>query len=520
MTTRITDEHFRIHHMVTQHLPMLADHIAIMTEEGSWTYQQLAQATQDMAAQFQARGLQAGDRVLIVGEGGAAQLIAVLACSVLDAWSVPVNARMTANEIDTIKAHCAPRFVVLGTGLSTAAQAHAQRYGAVTQEQESNGNNDWVYALTPSDASARPEPIAQHCREQVAMLIYTSGTTGTPKGVMLTHSNLGNSAMTASGVRGTGPTDHVYSALPLSHAYGISTVTLAALNAGARLQLASRFDVSAVIDALNNGVSMLHGVPAMYLRLLQAHEQGHAIHAPNIRLLHCGGAPLDPSLKNSIESLFKEPINNGYGLTEASPTITMVPYRQRRDDLSVGYVIPGVDYRIVDEQGQSVAAGEVGELLVRGPNIMQGYYKNPQETARVLDSEGWLRTEDLVSEGPDGALFIKGRLKELIIRSGFNVYPTEVEAALNAHPAVHYSCVVGVHLETEERIAAFIVLKPGHRLGEQALGEFTRERLTPYKRPQHVVFVEHLPLATNGKVLRNEVQRMAQEHIESMAHQL
>src|SRR5690625_5859082 len=176
------------------------------------------------------------------------------------------------------------------------------------------------------------------------------GPSGPPEGVMRTHSNLGHSAMASSGVRGPGPADHMYSALPLSHAYGISTVTLAALNAGARLQLASRFDVTAVIDALNNGVSMLHGVPAMYLRLLQAHEQGHAIHAPNIRLLHCGGAPLDPSLKNSIESLFKEPINNGYGLTEASPTITMVPYRQRRDDLSVGYVIPGVDYRIVDEQ--------------------------------------------------------------------------------------------------------------------------------------------------------------------------
>lgn len=519
MTTRITDECFRIHHMVTQHLPMLAAQIAITTDEGSWTYQQLVDSVQAMAEQFEAQGLQAGDRMLIVGEGGATVLIAVLACSVLDAWSVPINARMSAPEIDAIKAHCAPRFAVLSTGISAAAQAHAQRYGAVTAPATHPALSGLTYALTPLDTSVRPEPVSKRGCEQVALLIYTSGTTGTPKGVMLTHANLGNSAKAASGARGTGPDDHVYSALPLSHAYGISTVALAALDAGAKLQLHRRFEVTAVMAALKDGVSMLHGVPAMYLRLLQAHEQGQVIHAPNIRLLHCGGAPLDPSLKARIENIFNEPMNNGYGLTEASPTLTMVPYRQRRDDLSVGYVIPGVDYRIVDEQGQSVPLGEVGELLVRGPNIMRGYYKNPQETARVLDPQGWLRTEDLVTEGPDGALYIKGRLKELIIRSGFNVYPAEVEAVLNAHPAVQYSCVVGVHVEGEEQIVAFIVPKAGHRLDEQAIETFAHARLTPYKRPQHRVFVAQLPQAAHGKILRKEVQRMAQEQVASWAHQ-
>jgi acyl-CoA synthetase (AMP-forming)/AMP-acid ligase II len=254
---------------------------------------------------------------------------------------------------------------------------------------------------------------------------------------------------------------------------------------------------------------MLHGVPAMYVRLLQAHEQGTAIAAPKIRLLHCGGAPLDPSLKARIEAIFGEPINNGYGLTEASPTISMVPYRQRRTDLSVGYLIPGMRARIVDEHAREVAPGEVGELQVRGPNVMKGYYKAPEQTAQALGQDGWLRTGDLLREAPDGALFVMGRIKDLIIRSGFNVYPSEVEAALNAYAGVRQSCVVGVPKDGDEQIVAFVEAEEGRCVQADALQTFARERLAPYKRPQKIVLLARLPAADNGKILRKAMVDMA-----------
>ncbi|NGM86458.1 acyl--CoA ligase [Parapusillimonas sp. SGNA-6] len=508
------DSDFRIHNLVSRHLPELAGHTALITDEGTWTYEALEASIQALAAHLHDRGLRAGDRLLVVGESGATQLAAVLACSRLDAWPVIINARMTGAEVDAIKAHCEPRLLLATSGLSKEAHAHGARHGA--QDEDLAG---LCFSCTDADPNVQAEPVHADARDQVAALIYTSGTTGAPKGVMLTHSNLGHSSAVARYARSTAPSDHIYSALPIAHVYGLSTVALAALGAGATLQLTSRFDITHAIAALSDGVTMLHGVPAMYMRLLQAYEQGTTIAAPALRLLHCGGAPLDPSLKARIEAIFDEPINNGYGLTEASPTITAVPYRQRRDDLSVGYLIPGMQARIVDEQGQSVPQGQVGELVVRGPNVMKGYYKAPEQTAQVLDEDGWLRTGDLLREGPDGALFVMGRIKDLIIRSGFNVYPSEVEAALNASPQVRQSCVVGVPQNGDEQIIAFIEAQDGHSVDTETLLTSVRDRLAPYKRPQKIVVVRQLPTASNGKVLRKAVMDLALAEHASHTHQ-
>ncbi|MNX38981.1 Long-chain-fatty-acid--CoA ligase [compost metagenome] len=507
MSVDLPDTDFRIHQLVSRHIPGLARNPALIADEGSWTYEEFNAVIEALAAYLQAQGLRAGDRLLIVGESGGTQLAAVLACSRLDAWAVVVNARMTGTEVDAIKAHCEPRLVLATSGLSEEARAHGARHGA--REVLIAGLR---LSCSEADPATCAEPVQADARQQVAVLIYTSGTTGAPKGVMLTHENLGHSSAAARHARGTGQADRVYSALPISHVYGLSTVALAALGAGATLQLASRFDVSHVIAGLAEGTTMLHGVPAMYVRLLQAHEQGVPIAAPALRLLHCGGAPLDPSLKARIEAIFGEPINNGYGLTEASPTISMVPYRQRRVDLSVGYLIPGMRSRIVDESGNAVARGEVGELLVQGPNVMKGYYKAPEQTAQALDENGWLRTGDLLREDADGALFVMGRIKDLIIRSGFNVYPSEVEAALNAYPGVRQSCVVGVPKDSDEQIVAFVEAEDGRALREEDLQAFARDRLAPYKRPQRIVLLARLPAADNGKILRKVVLDMAREH--------
>lgn len=513
MSLDCPDSNFRIHDLVSRHLPELAEHPALITDEGSLTYGALEAAIEALANQLHGCGLRAGDRLLVVGESGATQLAAILACSRLDAWAVIVNARMTSAEVDGIKAHCEPRLVLATSGLSKDALAHGARHGA--RELEIAGLR---FSCTEADPNVQCEPVHVDARNQVAALIYTSGTTGTPKGVMLTHSNLGHSSAVARYTRSTKSSDHIYSALPIAHVYGLSTVALAALGAGATLQLTSRFDIKHAVGALSDGATMLHGVPAMYMRLLQAHEQGTRVVAPKLRLLHCGGAPLDPSLKARIEAIFDEPINNGYGLTEASPTISAVPYRQRRNDLSVGYLIPGMQARIVNDEGQTVQQGQVGELVVRGPNIMKGYYKAPELTAEVLDEEGWLRTGDLLREDPDGALFVMGRIKDLIIRSGFNVYPSEVEAALNALPQIRQSCVVGVPLNGDEQIVAFIETADGQSVETSTVLNLVSDKLAPYKRPQKIVVLAQLPTANNGKILRKAVMDMALAEYTSNTH--
>lgn len=495
---------FRIHDLISMHLPRLADHPVFIEGTRTWTYGEFQATLTALAAFLRDSGLQAGDRLMIVGENSVAQVAAIMAASTLDAWAVIVNARLSPREIAAIQDHCDPRLMFFTHAASDDARDHgAAREAAVHQIAGID------FSCTPARAEAIAEPVCADSRDQVAALIYTTGTTGNPKAVMLTHSNLGFTSATSRASRSTGEDDVIYAALPMSHVYGLTTVVLSALWGGATVHLAARFDARHLLHALADGLTFFMGVPAMYLRLLALHEAGDTVVAPRLRFVHCGGAPLDAALKNRVEAMFKLPINNGYGMTEASPTITVVPYNQRCDDMTVGYAIPGLETRVVDEQGQIVPQGEVGELQIRGPNVMKGYYKAPEQTAAVLSPDGWLSTNDLVRQAPDSAFYVMGRLKDLIIRSGFNVYPSEVEAALNAHPSVVQSCVVGKQVDSDEQVVAYIEVDPQVPFDAAALSAFVSERLAPYKRPQIIVPVERLPAAQSGKILKKAVQEMA-----------
>jgi acyl-CoA synthetase (AMP-forming)/AMP-acid ligase II len=261
----------------------------------------------------------------------------------LDAWAVIVNARLTATEVGAIQAHCEPRLVFLTSEASADARAHAQAREAVSHQVAGLD-----FACTAAHGGVLAEPAFADSAEQVAVLIYTTGTTGNPKGVMLTHRNLGFASAASNASRQTGGLDCVYSALPLSHVFGLTSVVLAALGAGATVRVAARFDARHLVQALSEGITFFQGVPAMYVRLLGLHDAGVPISAPRLRFIHCGGAPLDSALKARVEAMFGLPINNGYGMTEASPSICMVPYNQKCDDMTVGYVIPGLEARVVD----------------------------------------------------------------------------------------------------------------------------------------------------------------------------
>ena len=295
------------------------------------------------------------------------------------------------------------------------------------------------------DETVSPEPVETDPARQCAALIYTTGTTGAPKGVMLSHRNVLFIAAMSSTLRRVTPEDVVYAVLPITHIYGLASVCLGSLYAGATLRLAPRFAPDAVRRALaEENVSIFQGVPAMHAKLVeQVQTSGTPWRAPALRFAYSGGSPLDAALKARVEGLYKVPLHNGYGMTESSPTISQTMLDAPRDDCSAGDPIPGIELRFVALDGVDVAPGEVGELWVRGPNVMLGYYRNEAQTRATVTEDGWLRTGDLARQAEDGALYIVGRSKELIIRSGFNVYPAEVENVLNSHPDVLQSAVIG-----------------------------------------------------------------------------
>jgi len=502
----------RIHQIIDPWVSGQADSPALMQGGTVMSYGELDAATAEAARRLTEQGLRAGDRLLLVAENSIPVIVLALACSRLDAWLVPVNARLSQREIDTFMEHSGARLTAFTSAVSSDAEAHARRLGAIEVAWPGTGR----FHLAAANPAARPEPVVAD-NGQVAALIYTSGTSGAPKAVMLTHRNLLFIAENGRCMRRQTPADRVYAVLPISHIYGLATMALSALNAGASLMLAPRFDPAAVAAALETGgVTILHGVPAMYAKLLEwGRRPGSRLRAPALRIAQGGGAPLDQNFKDDFEAVFGIPLHNGYGMTEASPSIAQTRLDAPRKDCSVGPPIPGIEIRIVKE-GAEVAPGEVGELHVRGPGVMKGYYKAPELTREAVDAEGWLNTGDLARQeekgGEDGALFIVGRSKELIIRSGFNVYPIEVEQAINGHPDVVHCAVVGRNVPGNEEVVAYVEPVPGRSLTPQALTAWLHERLSPYKIPSQIELLEHLPATATGKILKNQLREMAAAH--------
>jgi acyl-CoA synthetase (AMP-forming)/AMP-acid ligase II len=496
----------RISHIVRPWAVRSPERPALIEGDRQWSYGELPGVIAATRQRLGDLGVRPGDRAMIVGENGLAAALLILAAADMDAWPVMVNARLSPREIDEIRDHCGARRVFYCTSSAEAA-AHAARHGAAVAEL---GPVTDVAAGALNDVCT-PEPVHADGAEQVAVLLYTSGTTGQAKGVMLSHRSLLYIAAISAGMRRVSPEDRVYGVLPIAHVFGLASVFLGALYNGATLYLVPRFDPAAVIAALDSGlISVLQGVPAMYARLL-AHLKSQGLAAVGhsaLRLLSSGGAALDPALKEAIERAFGLPLYNGYGLTECAPTISQTRMEPPRKDTSVGPLLPGVAARLVDDRGRDVAPSEVGELCVRTPGLMKGYYRAPEATATTIDAEGWFHTGDLARFEGDH-LFIVGRCKELIIRSGFNVYPAEVEAVLNAHPDVAQSAVVGRRVPGNEEVVGFVQLVPGRRLAPGDLISFAAERLAPYKRPAEIIVVDTLPASSTGKILKHRLAERA-----------
>jgi long-chain acyl-CoA synthetase len=484
---------------------------ALVETSGSWTYRELAAAVSDAERWLRDSGVRPGDRVMIVFENCRAFVAILLALAGLDAWPVLVNARLSAREVDEIRDHCAARRVIYTTSVSPHAREHAKRHGAVVQEAAGLG----PIGVGPLNEKVEPELIDAEPAQRVGALIYTSGTTGLPKGVMLTHRNLLFVAAVSASIRSLTPDDRLYGVLPMSHAVGLSVVLLGSLVSGSTLYLSPRFDPVAALATLEKErLTVVLGAPGMFSLLADYAKLKRlkALKFPALRIISSSGAPLQPVVKSQVESLFGMVLHNGYGVTECSPNIAQAKVGEYRTDTSVGQILPGVEIQLVGSDQQPVPDGEVGELWVRGPNVMKGYYRAPEDTAAAINRERWFNTRDL-ARLENGYLFIVGRTKELIVRFGENVYPAEVEAVLNSHPAVVRSAVVGRTVEgTEggEEVVAFVQLAPSSPTSEAELAQHAAQHLAPYKRPSRILLVPSMPLTLTGKVAKGELAKMAQ----------
>jgi long-chain acyl-CoA synthetase len=456
---------------------------------------------------LRAHGVGAGDRVLLINENCIAVLVWILALSEIDAVNVVVNARLAEPEITRIRQHCEPRLTVFFLD-SSAAQVHwaeLRELGDSAQVMQSEASLGLLQGRAGAPLDERDRPVS----DRVCTMIYTTGTTGDPKGVMLSHRNILYVAAVTSVLRGMTKEDRIYCVLPISHIFGLSAVFLATLFLGAELVLADRFDAASSLRTLQEKrVTGMMGVPTMFARIIEYARANDLSRddMPRLRFLYSGGSPLDATIKRDIEQLLGLTLLNAYGMTESGPTICQVRWNEKLDNCSVGRPLPGLTLRVLGADGKQVPLGEVGELHVRGPNVMRGYYKNPEATAAVIDDEGFLNTGDLVRLDEAGNVHIAGRSKELIIHSGFNVYPPEVEAAIAKHPDVVLCAVIGEVMQGNEHVIAYVQRKAGSTLTESALQAFLKPSLSPYKRPATIIFMPQLPTAPSGKVLKHQLR--------------
>ncbi|MBV9574153.1 MAG: AMP-binding protein [Acidobacteriales bacterium] len=485
---------------------------ALVEASGTWTYRQLSDAVTEAEHWLLQYGVRAGDRVMMVCENCRDFVAILFALANLNAWPVLVNARVSPREVDEIREHCGARCLVFTANISPQAAQHAKRHGAQPVQPKHVS-----FSISSLNHAVEPEPLDPEIGNRVAALIYTSGTTGTPKGVMLSHRNLLFVATESAKLRSLIPGDRMYGVLPMSHAVGLSVVLLGTLLSGAAVHLAPRFDPASAIALLQKDqLTVLLGVPSAFALMLEYAKLKNlnAINSASLRIISSSGAPLQLSLKNAVEKFFGLPLHNGYGVTECSPNIAQTRVDSPRTDVSVGLPLPGVSIKLAGANGATVGEGEVGELLVRGPNVMKGYYRAPEETAAAIDSEGWFNTRDLARlEG--GNLFIEGRSKELIVRFGLNVYPAEVEAILNSHPAVLRSAVIGRAVggsEGDEEILAFVQTRTDSSVTSDEISGHVALHLAPYKRPSQILFISEMPLTPTGKIAKSELLRNADLH--------
>jgi len=500
---------FRASQVIAHWAEFTPDAPAISDPCRGLSYRELEHAIDRAAQLLLERNVRTGDRVTIVAENNVAAAVYMFATQRVNAWPAIINARLGHREIQGLQECVGSRLTIFAVDGAPAASGAAASAGIDDAIEDASSGRVLLSNVNPMCEPELAPALGEH---QVGLLIFTSGTTGKPKAVMLSHHALIHLGAVLSKSRRTSSKDSYNGVAPLSHIMGIANLMNATWS-GAGLRLMPRLELPVLARSIASGeISHLSFVPTVYSRLVEYVETSHYdMSGHRLRYISCGGAPLDPLLKQRVEALFKLRLVNGYGMTECAPAVRSRPDFDSPAQ-SIGWPEEGVETRIVTPDGTTCEPNDVGELWLRSSTQMMGYYRNPEETTAALRPGGWLATGDLAQLMSDGQIALVGRRKEMIIRSGFNVYPAEVEAALNRLPQVLQSAVVGRKTrDGNEEVIAFIQPRCAAAISTAQILAGLGDNLAPYKRPQRIVLLDSLPLVATGKIWKSKLAEMAAE---------
>ncbi len=492
-----------------------ADEPALFWQDQTFSWVQVEQAARRVAAGLRELGVGSGDRVALMLPNTPPYLFVQAGVHLLRAVLVPIHILTRGPELGYLLDDSEAKVLIYWNGYQEVAEAAANQTESLRHRIEIGGEShenvidfhQWLLSHDPLEDS----PAGGG--DDVALIRYTAGVTGRPKGAMISHDNiLHNSAATQKALR-IRPMDKVFGAIPFYHPFGCTLQFYTVLRAGASLYLQTRFDPQETLEKIQaEEINIMIGLPSHYSGLVDAtdtedDETGRLLFAV------CGGGPLDPMTRAKIEDLFDTRMANVYGACETSPTIAVNPtHLEETPPDSFGRPVSDTEVRIVDEQNNELGVDEVGEIVVRGPGVFQGYWNRPDATGLAVDEEGWLHTSDLGRMDMEGFIYGVGRLHDRINKGGFSVYPREVEEVLNAHPSIYSSGVIGApDTRVGEEIVAYVVPRGGAPIMEDDIIEYCTERLARFKSPKRILAIDQLPRSPGGSVLRRALREHWQD---------
>jgi long-chain acyl-CoA synthetase len=491
--------------IVTESAARVPDNVAVRLGDAELSFAELDDRAARLATLLREKGLRQGDRVGVMLPNVLEFPIAYYGVLRAGGVVVPMNVLLKQREIAFYLEDSGARLLLAWHGFAEEAREGAAAAAGVELIEVEPGS----FARQLEGREPTPE-LAPADEGDSAVILYTSGTTGKPKGAELTHFNLSRNAdissRTTSNIK---QGDVVLGALPLFHSFGQTVSMNASLRVGATLTLLPKFDPGDALEIMQRErVTHFYGVPTMYGALL--HHSGREDYDTSaLRICITGGASMPVEVLRGFEEAFGCEVLEGYGLSETSPVASSNHPGRPRKPGSIGTPLEEVEMKVVDEDDNEVAQGEVGEVVIRGHNVMKGYWQRPEATAEAMRG-GWFHSGDMARVDEDGYFFIVDRKKDLIIRGGYNVYPREVEEILYEHPKIREAAVLGVpHDEWGEEIGAAVVLHEGEELAPEDVSEYVKERIAAYKYPRVVWFLDELPKGPTGKILKREIQAPA-----------